>query len=120
MADVRVLANKKWQSGTHEFESRSVPVGITTIRVSIDRADLDVDAYIQWKLELSQDAGVTWLSWGSAGASGKPCIDPATSQNITVSWFQVDLPNPSNENRRIRGSITLNMATKLGLMVTVN
>lgn len=119
MTDIRVLANKNWQAGTHSFDSTVVPVGVTTIRAAIDRADLDLDAYIKWSLELSQDAGVSWLPWGGAGCSGEPFIDPNTSQDSLVSWFIVNLPNPSNADRRIRGSMTLNMATKLGLVITV-
>jgi hypothetical protein len=107
-----VLANDAYAAGTFPFGPVNLPTGITSAECRIDRAALTSPTLqINWKFELSQDDGVNWLPWGGAGTGGGVIPD------APFSSFTVQLPNPTNPNRRIRGSMTLNEVATLNVKV---
>jgi len=114
MATVLVLPALSRNPGTTAFGPVAVPTGITQIEVQLDRAGMASETLrIDWALEVSQDSGATWLSWGGASTAGGP---PLTG----VSSFTIALPNPSNAGRRVRGSVTLNETVTLSIVLVTS
>jgi hypothetical protein len=107
-------------AGTYPFGPVTVPLNAVRATAIIDRVPLtNATLRINWLLELSQDAGGTWLPWGAAGTSGGSIINPKTGSPYTASSSTVLLPNPTNPNRRARGSVTINRTTTTTLTIDV-
>jgi hypothetical protein len=109
MATVLTLPIISQPAGVYLFGPATVPLGVVRATAKIDRVPLvSATLRIDWTLELSQDAGVTWLQRDAAGTVGGSVINPRTGLPFTVSSFTQTLPNPTNANRRVRGSVTIN------------
>jgi hypothetical protein len=112
-----VLNNRAYAAGTFPFGPVNLPTGIESAECRIDRTALtSTTLQINWSFELSQDDGINWLSWGGAGTVGGVIQDEG-GNTLTFSAFTVQLPNPTNPNRRIRGSMSLNETATLNVKV---
>lgn len=113
-----VLPSASYGPGTFQFGGALIPAGLTIIKASIDRTFmLSPTFFISWGLELSLDNGNTWLSWGSAGTVGGALTDESGNPS-TESSFTVNVPEPLNTQRRLRGSVSLNEAVVTSLSLT--
>lgn len=98
-----------YAAGIHPFGPSAVPMGATILTARLDRTQLlSPTLTINWGLELSQDAGATWLPWGAAGTVGGALVNPRTGLPITESSFRVELPSPADANFMVRGSVANN------------
>jgi hypothetical protein len=98
-------------AGVHPFGPISVPVGAFAAEAHLAAGILlSATLVLSAGFELSQDSGVTWLSCGSAGltSNGTIPVNPKTHLPMTDWWVRVQLDNPANANRQVRGSVTIN------------
>lgn len=94
-------------AGTTPFGPITPPPGLLSVQVAIDRTGLALLTQpINWKIELSLDAGVTWTFWGGAGCPAGTVTDPVSLAVYTESFFTMNFPRPTDANTRVRGSIT--------------
>lgn len=121
-------------SGFQTFPSTPVPVGVSAITVAIDRSSLiDPTVGVGWALELSLtgDAG-PWIPWGSSGTGGGVIVSPTTKSIAGASSMTGSLIRrlrdgsiepgfePSNANRRLRGSLSLTQAVTTKVTITLD
>lgn len=91
-------------AGTHPFGPFTPPLGTTKVNVSIDRANFVALIHpVSWGIKLSVDGGNNYLDWGAAAADPGVILDPQGAV-LTASWFEVNLPAPSDANTRIKGT----------------
>lgn len=122
------------RSGTSTFPPTAVPVGVSAITVAVDRT-LATDPALRadWALELSLTGNNgPWIPWGGAGTVGGPVIGGKNNQLLAESNFSTTLVRrlgdgsiepgfePSNVNRRIRGSLVLNQPVTTSIAVTLD
>src|SRR6266850_1544343 len=75
-----------YPAGTYNLGPASLPVGVSAVTVALDRSTWNnPDFRATASLEFSVDGGVTWLPWGSFGASGEVFIRPQTGLPALVS-----------------------------------
>lgn len=93
-------------AGKTSFGPLTPPSGLSSVQVAIDRAGLALLTQpINWQIDLSLDAGATWLQWGGAGTVAGQLLD-LTLAVITESSFTMNFPKPTDANTRVRGSVT--------------
>jgi hypothetical protein len=123
MADF-VISRRNYAVGTHPVAPTPVPAGVARTEILIDRADwLNAAVTMNFRLELSLDAGATWspdpsgqeaFPWApfpitfSGRGGAMPMPGGGTLANSTVSF---DVPQPDNPNRQVRGSMVVEGAT---------
>ena len=98
-----------------------VPVGSTYVEAQLERVNFvghTTEATASWALELSQDGGVTWLPWGTAGTllheskvsrQKDGTLPPFSGFRVALSR---DVENPL---RKIRGTLTVTERTTTAL-----
>lgn len=108
-------------AGTTPFGPVSVPTGVFSASAHVDVAILlSTTLILTAGFELSQDSGVVWQPWGSAGRKANGIIPLGKNGLPQVDWFVVvPLPNPSNPNRQLRGFVTINEAVTTFLRVVL-
>jgi hypothetical protein len=107
MASITFLASGSHAAGTYSLASTSVPLGIVQATLTLDRALWTLTARTAAvTMDISFDNGATWQSLGGFTAQGGTVTDPA-GVTALVSSFTVDLPQPANANRRVRGSVVI-------------
>jgi len=100
----------------------SVPLGSKTIQLFADITEhTDDTVSMEMGLELSQDGGASWQSWGSArrdkGGPPRKLKDGIT--DATEAGFTIDLPGETNPDRRVRCYILVEgkaLPTKIDLV----
>ena len=103
----------------------SVPTGITDVNMAFDRTLMTSPTLlIAWTVELSFDAGATWILIAGATAEGGVIStrnDKLTGLPIiaTVSSIQAGLQDPENPDRQVRGFISLNEAVITQVTITL-
>lgn len=103
-----VISMRTLNPGQHTFSSAPIPVGATLLTLSIDRTQwTDPSTQIDFGIEVSQDNGVTWASWGRATASGGAGLERDGVTPVTESNFSVTLLNPQNSQRQVRGDVII-------------
>src|SRR6266571_4897291 len=98
-------------AGVHPFGPVNVPVGAFAASARLSSAiQLSPTLVVSAAFELSLDGGASWTPSGSAEliSDGTIGIDPKTGLPYTDWWVKVGLDEPSNPNRRIKGSVTIN------------
>lgn len=107
-----ILLTGSLPTGVTSFGPITPTVGVTSIQVAVDRTNLALlTKQINWALELSTDAGATWIPWGGASCpagqimTGTGIGGALIPQVRTESSFTVTIP-PADVNTRLRGSIT--------------
>jgi hypothetical protein len=90
-------------AGSHAFGPVTPPLGTTHVKAALDRTGLSLLTQpISWSIQVSLDAGQTWLDWGGASAAPGNLLDD-NLQLITESSFEIDLPAPAGANTRLQG-----------------
>ena len=109
--------------GTYTVPSLSIPVGVTTLAFTINRfawAGTNSDVVASGFLEYSLDNGVTWPGRVAITIGGGQIVYKGNPDAPSGFTFQV--PDPTNTQRKVRGSITLDApapATTLDASVVV-
>ena len=105
-----------YTAGTHVLPEATVPTGLVRAKALFDLTHLtQLTLVMSIALELSQDNGATWLSAGGGGLDlprsgftiNGSVITSAQGQVVTVSGITINLPNPANAQRKIRGTAVL-------------
>lgn len=113
--------------GVSSFGPITPSVGVTSIQVAIDRT-LGIallSKTIAWKLELSSDAGNTWIQWGGATTPSGPLMSSTGITGVEVpvpvteSSITVNIP-PADVNTRLRGSVTTQEAVTTSVTVRMS
>jgi|SRR6267143_109968 len=96
--------------GVTSFGPMTPSLGATNLQVSIARAGLSLlTQTLDWTLELSGDAGISWSSWSASTVAGvvkvSKLLDPLESI-ATESVLAIAIPMAVDANTRLRGSIT--------------
>jgi hypothetical protein len=105
----------------------AIPLGVTHARLEFDSSlHVDPTTKVTIAVDLSLDAGATWMPWGMAQRVGGPGKNKDGSP-ATMAAFDVDLTkmigdpphadpafNPQSPNRRIRGQISTVGAVTVG------
>lgn len=119
MATIILLSNRTLPAGTQTYGPASIPVGLTSATLVIDRTNLTSPTLaINWSFELSQDNGQTWLPWGAAGTIGGVLKDDQ-NKTITISSFTIALPGPAQAGWQGRGSVTCNESCITSVTATI-
>lgn len=103
---ISILPMATYQPASRSFGPLTVPVGVIGALLLFDTTNMHsttTTAVADLRFELSQDAGATWLPWGACTLSGAPGNDPKTG--LPRTGFHVELPNPTNPDRRLRGTV---------------
>lgn len=121
------------QAGTRQFPSVSVPLGASAISLIVDRTNFaDPALRVGLALELSVDAGASWLPWGAIETAGGPAGTGKDGQPLTESSFTVSFVRrlrdgtiepgfeTTNINRKIRGSLTCSAPVTTTVTVAVD
>ena len=115
MAAVPVIATVTLLPGKQDFPAIAIDKGMSLVTAVIDRATMaSASLQIDWSLELSLDGGVTWVFWGGAGTKGGLLLSPKALP-VTESTLSVELPQPDNPDRQIRGQVTVDEAVTTAL-----
>lgn len=88
-------------NGQYQVSAFSVPIGSARIKTGLDRAAFgSLTGAISWSVEVSPDAGQTWLSCGSATTLPGDFIEDG--EVSAESWIEVPLPFVSDADTRVR------------------
>jgi len=112
MARFSVLANAVYANGDRQIASTAVPTNLAFVTVYVDVTDIAVaggeNSGVRVLLEFSLDGGANWglpfvgeLRGGQPGGPGGPPSPPF------ISSIGIQIPDPLNANRRVRGTITV-------------
>lgn len=101
------FTSRNYQPGEYTFPASNIPLGISQATLSLNRTDWTNPASkVNFKFERSQDNGVTWLPAGSFTAEGGVLIG-RDGQVATASSATFDFPEPANQTRKVRGTLTV-------------
>ena len=88
------------QSGVTVSPVATVPINLNFVRLVLDvSSHSNAAQHIDLKIEISFDGGVTWPLVRSVGRDGGP--------PFTTASFDMDIPQPSNNLRRARATLTI-------------
>ena len=118
MAVVTVLPRATYPAGTRSFGPASIPVGLTSAMVLFDLSFLTaLTAELHWTAEYSLDGGASWIDVGGGGLelpkSGFSFVGPTlmgpegTPVTQPPGILVRNLPEPTNPNRQMRGTMRL-------------
>ena len=118
MAVVTVLPRATYPAGTRSFGPASIPVGLTSATVLFDLSFLaGLTLELHWAVEYSLNGGTSWIDLGGGGLelakSGFVFVGPTlmSSDGIPVTQppgiLVRNLPEPTNPNRQMRGTMRL-------------
>jgi hypothetical protein len=103
-----LLPNALYKAGERNITAVSIPTGITGFKLVCNGTTLtSTTLRVSILAERSMDGGATWEGGGGVGFAGG-VIDPDTGLLQAEVGFHVDLPQPDNPTRRLRGTITMN------------
>lgn len=86
----------------------NVPRNLTSFRVELDATQhLNPGVMLTIAVELSFDNGSTWAFVASGSRSGGVVFEDGGAVSTTMV-IETDLPDPTNNQRRIRFPVTLN------------
>lgn len=117
-----------YPAGVILLPTRAVPTGLVSATALFDTTHVTtLTLVMQVALELSQDNGTTWVPSGGSTLSLPNCgctlsggvLTDASGKPVLVSGFQIALANPTNAQRRIRGTVTLSESFETQVTVTV-
>jgi hypothetical protein len=119
-----VIPVRDYAIGSHNLGPVALNVGLRRVAITLERSEwTDPASKVDARFELSLDGGTTWspnpsgerdFPWGPfpvtfsafggiiLGKDGQPSL---------LSGFVTDLPQPSNPDRRIRGTVTISGGT---------
>ena len=121
MAKVDVIVSELKTEGTRHSNVLAVPLGAKFVRVSMPRKDMtDTKIAFACQLFLSLDGGTSWKPWGGAGTVGGEIIDSITKQIVTESGMEMALPEPSNPNRKVKGTVSISSEAKVAWTWSLN
>ena len=108
MTTTVILPMAPYPAGTYTMPSTAVPLNISTVKVAVDRtlwADpaVTVDARMEW----SFDGGTVWSPGGGWTANGGTMFLRDGTTVSTESFASFVMPQASNPNRKIRGSVVV-------------
>src|SRR5712691_10840759 len=87
--------------GRSTFGPITPTAGVTAVQVAVSRTDLLLlTKQLDWALELSTDAGVSWLPWGGAGTLAGSSLN-SLGNVPSESSFIVPIPT-ADANTRLR------------------
>lgn len=116
---IELLARDTYRAGDLSLDAIPIARDVTEITISIDRVALSrVTLRMAWSIELSLDAGRTWLPWGAAETTGGDIINPRTGLSYLESNFTVTLPEPENPDRQLRGQVSISEDADISVTVT--
>jgi|ERR1043166_3493706 hypothetical protein len=147
MQDLVTLPSASVLPGNMSLQATAVPTGMTVVQLSVNRGlinnpNLDID----WTMELSIDGGVTWLGWGGGGNHGQnakgnaldPPLDPCFQQHgllvitedatgatrvgasdVPAGWSIAPGFEPTNPDRMLRGTVTINQVAVIAATLAV-
>ena len=114
MTTTAILPMGPYPAGTYTIPATSVPLNIGTVKLSADRTLwIDAASIVVASMEWSLDGGTTWSPGGSWTSHGGTALLP---DGITVSIetnIVVTMPQSTNPNRKVRGSVVVSGATAI-------
>lgn len=123
-----VLNNKNYAAGTYSFGPVSIPTGISQVTITVDMSQVtDLTGVYTYNIELSQDGGATW-ALAASGTLNVPnsgfimnagVLSDSSGTAVPNSGVTIFLPNPTNANRKARGTVVLNESLKTSVTVTL-
>ena len=116
--EVVVLPPSVYSIGTHTFPVTGLPQGYTRAELIIDRTQwLDPSSQLAWQADVSMDGGSTWNQTPQTGAAATVNGGikfyqggPQMGQVRTTNSFTLELMNPDEPDRAVRGSFTVTVA----------
>lgn len=126
-ATTTVLTAKNYAAGTYSFGPISIPTGISLVTITVDMSQVStLTGVYTYNFEISQDGGVTWAPGGSGTLSvpnsglilDAGVLSFSVGNPVPNSGFTITLPNPTNANRKARGTVVLNESLKTSVTVT--
>jgi hypothetical protein len=109
-----ILPQGTYPVGTRTLPAANVPQGAISATLALSRAQwLDPAVKVSARFELSVDGGVTWSPdpsgqsvwpWGNFPLTFESEGDPSGRGTSNVNG---DLGDPTNPNRKIRGTVTI-------------
>lgn len=111
--------NRRYNQGVDTFGPVSIPVGATklTLRATRDGWPDTGAEVIQIMARLSLNGGNTWVDWAGFGTYGGDARQRDGSI-AAESTMVIDLPDPQNPQRQLRGVITIQRALNTAITVT--
>ena len=130
MAIITVLPRATYPAGTRSFGPASIPIGITSATVLFDLSFLTaLTMELHWTAEYSLDGGASWIDLGGGGLelpkSGFSFVGPTLMSSDGVPVTQPpgiraqNIPEPTNTNRQMRGTMRLTEPFETIVTVTV-
>ena len=113
------IGNVNLPAGTRQSPAFPVPVGFTELTALVDVSNHTNPAR-GWSvaMEASFDGGLTWIPWGGAARSQGGVALNKLGNPVTECGVKVDLLDPNNPLRRLRGAVTITGGTlRTGLSV---
>jgi hypothetical protein len=105
---IQVLPLATYPGGTFTFPATAVPLGVTDAELTANVATQpDPLPSFVLNLEVSFDAGATWLPGGGASRQAGPKGFNRLGQPATTLGFKATFLQPTNPNRQVRGSLVL-------------
>ena len=112
MTTTAILPMGPYPAGTYTIPATSVPLNIGTVKLAADRtAWLDAASTVVASMEWSFDGGTTWSPGGSWTSHGGTALLPDGITVSTESNAVFTMPQPTNPNRKVRGSVVVSGAT---------
>ena len=112
MTTTAILPMGPYPAGTYTIPATSVPLNIGTVKLSADRTLwIDAASIVVASMEWSLDGGTIWSPGGSWTSHGGTIL---MLDGITVSLESnatFTMPQPTNTNRKVRGSVVVSGAT---------
>jgi hypothetical protein len=110
--EVLLLAEATYPEGTYEVPMVTIPTGYTSGHLKLTRgAWVNPAACATWHVYVSLDSGTTWLEPHLAGrACGGVTTSPGTGGPSAYNMVGTELPQPTNPNRRFRGTVVVSGA----------
>lgn len=108
MATVTVIPLGAYGPGTITLGPAAVPLNPTQMILTV-QTDLMLDPATSFdlRLQLSLDNGGTYADWGGATRNGGPVLIGKDGLPLTTASFVVSLPDPTNTQRKIKGTLTI-------------